>query len=161
MRLPQPLDALGRSLLHAWQDRAVLLKMISFGLIGCVNATIDFILFSLGHLYFGLPIVAANAISWSVAVTNSYVMNSKITFAAESGGRLRLRDYLAFAASQAGGFVANTLTVIVASYLLRSLLGETHAVLAAKVLAIGASFVVDFSLSHFVVFRRRTPTAEH
>jgi putative flippase GtrA len=30
-------------------------------------------------------------------------------------------------------------------------------VLAAKFLAILASFVVNFSLSHFVVFRARTP----
>jgi putative flippase GtrA len=153
MRLPQPLDALGRLLLQAWHDRAVLLKMISFGLIGCVNASIDFGVFSLGYFYLGLPIVAANVISWCVAVTNSYVMNSKITFAAESGGRLRLKDYAGFAASQTGGLAANTITVIVASYFIP--------VLFAKVLAIGASFVVDFSLSHFVVFRRRTPTAEH
>ena len=35
-------------------------------------------------------------------------------------------------------------------------------VLVGKVLAIGASFLVNFSLSHFVVFRRARPTAlEH
>jgi putative flippase GtrA len=30
-------------------------------------------------------------------------------------------------------------------------------VLIGKVLAIGASFLVNFSLSHFVVFRKRGP----
>jgi hypothetical protein len=34
-------------------------------------------------------------------------------------------------------------------------------VLIGKLLAIGASFVVNFSLSHFVVFRRRGPPTAH
>ena len=41
----------------------------------------------------------------------------------------------------------NTTTVLVASYFMPVLVG--------KLLAIGASFLVNFSLSHFVVFRRR------
>jgi putative flippase GtrA len=135
----------------AWHERAILLKAISFGLVGLVNLAIDFGVFSLGYFYFGLPIIAANVIAWIVAVTNSYVLNSLFTFAAESGGRLRVKDYLAFCASQAGGLIANTGTVFVASYFMPVLLG--------KVLAIGAGFLVNFSLSHFVVFRARHPKA--
>ena len=37
--------------------------------------------------------VAANMISWAVAVTGSYVLNSSITFAGEFGGKLRWRGY--------------------------------------------------------------------
>jgi putative flippase GtrA len=70
-----------------------------------------------------------------------------ITFRAETGRRLNVKAYLTFAATQVGGLVANTATVVVASFFMP--------VLFAKVLAIAASFVVDFSLSHFVVFRRR------
>jgi putative flippase GtrA len=131
----------------AWHERAILLKAISFGLVGLVNLAIDFGVFSLGYFYFGLPIIAANVIAWIVAVTNSYVLNSLFTFAAESGGRLRVKDYLAFCASQAGGLIANTGTVVVASYFMPVLIG--------KVFAIGAGFLVNFSLSHFVVFRAR------
>ena len=137
-------------LVPPWLDRALMLKATSFALIGCVNATIDFIVFSIGYFYFGLPIVVANIISWCVAVTNSYVMNSLITFAAESGRRLSVKAYLTFAATQLGGLFANTLTVVIASFFIP--------VVFAKVLAIGASFVVDFSLSHLVVFRRREET---
>jgi putative flippase GtrA len=136
-------------LIRAWRERAILLKAVSFGLVGVVNLAIDFAIFSLGYFYFGLPIIAANVIAWIVAVTNSYVLNSLITFAAESGGKLRARDYLAFCLSQAGGLVANTTTVFVASYFMPVLIG--------KVLAIGAGFAVNFSLSHFVVFRARRP----
>ena len=60
---------------------------------------------------------------------------------------MRARAYITFAISQVAGLVANTATVFVASYFMPVLLG--------KLLAIGASFLVNFSLSHFVVFRKR------
>src|ERR1700745_65549 len=84
-------------LVAVWHERAILLKAVSFGLVGLVNLTIDFAVFSIGYFYFGLPIIAANVLSWIVAVTNSYVLNSRITFAAESGGKLRVKDCLAVA----------------------------------------------------------------
>jgi putative flippase GtrA len=140
-------ENLCRRVLPAHVDRALVLKAISFAMIGCVNALVDFSVFSFGYFLVGLPIVVANLISWCVAVTNSYVLNSMITFAAESGRRLNFKSYAMFAATQVGGLVANTATVVVASYFIP--------VLFAKILAIGASFVVDFTLSHLIVFRRR------
>lgn len=153
MQFPAPIDSLLQRLLPAWIDRAVLAKAVSFGLIGCVNAAVDFAVFSLNHFYFGLPIVPANVIAWCVAVTNSYVLNSMVTFAAESGRRLNGRRYLTFAATQVGGLLANTATVFFASFFMP--------VLVAKVMAIGASFVVDFTLSHLVVFRRGAQPPSH
>lgn len=133
----------------AWRERAIGLKAISFGLVGVVNAAIDFGLFSFAYYYLGLPIIAANALAWVVAVSGSYVMNSTITFAAESGGKLGVKTYFSFVLSQVAGFLANTATVFLASYVMPVLVG--------KLFAIGASFLVNFSLSHFVVFRRRHP----
>jgi putative flippase GtrA len=98
----------------------------------------------------GVPtvrLIVANVIAWLVAVTGSYVMNSFITFAAESGRTLRWRAYLTFAASGIVGMIANTLVLVLAA--------QAMPVWAAKGLAILASFVVNFSLSHFVVFRAR------
>jgi putative flippase GtrA len=134
-------------LAHSWGLRGTALKAVSFALVGVINATVDFGVFSLAYFYLALPIIAANLLSWTVAVSGSYLMNSQVTFAAESGGRLRLRDYLAFMLSQAGGLIANTATVFVASYFMPVLVG--------KALAILASFIVNFSLSNFVVFRQR------
>jgi putative flippase GtrA len=139
--------ALTRHLREAWQDRAVVLKAMSFALVGVVNFAVDFSLFSLLYFYFGVPIITANILAWCVAVTGSYVMNSLTTFAVESGRQLRLKDYVTFAVSQIGGLIANTTTVFLASYFMP--------VLLAKLLAIGAAFLVNFSLSHFVVFRQR------
>ena len=153
---PPPRPSIPERLTAAWQDRAVLLKAISFGLVGLVNSAIDFAVFSFAYYYLGLPIIVANAMAWIVAVTASYVMNSTIPFAAESGRSLGFGRYLGFAVSQFAGFLANTATVW-------CLVELAHIpAWAGKVVAIGVSFVVNFSLSHFVVFRARRPreTAE-
>src|SRR5262245_63487484 len=110
-------QSLVERLRQAWQDRAIVLKAVSFASIGVVNATIDFSVFTFAHYYLGWRIVLANTMAWIIAVTNSYVMNSLITFAAESGRQLRVKDYAMFAASQAGGLVANTTTVFVVWFL--------------------------------------------
>jgi len=133
----------------AWHERAVTLKALSFGLVGLINSAVDFVVFSFAYYYLGLPIVAANTLAWVIAVTGSYVMNSTITFAAESGRKLGFKRYFGFALSQVAGFFANTATVWCLVELIHI------PAWAAKVVAIGASFAVNFSLSHFVVFRTR------
>lgn len=163
-------------LLVGWRNGALSLKAISFGLIGVVNTAIDYCVFlmaraALGHSSLALAgfasvsafcrcgsaatvaLIAANTISWLVAVSCSYVMNSSITFAAETGRKLRLRAYFAFVVSGIAGWLANTATLLVAAEVL------LLPVWAAKAVAILASFVVNFSLSHFVVFRVRARPA--
>lgn len=140
-----------RRALDAWHRRAIVLKAASFAVVGLVNSAVDFGVFSFAYYYLGLPIVAANVLAWIVAVTGSYVMNSLTTFARESKRELTLKAYLGFAASQVAGLLANTLTVVIASHFMPVWVG--------KVLAIGASFLVNFSLSHFVVFRKRPDAA--
>jgi putative flippase GtrA len=152
MPLPTPLDGLQRRLGEAWRKRAVTLKAASFAVVGVVNTLVDLAVFLAAYNLLGLPLIPANVLAWLVAVSGSYVMNCLITFAAESGGRLRWRAYGAFVASGVAGVIANTVTLVVASYWIP--------VLAAKLLGIVASFAVNFALSHFVVFRTREPRAE-
>lgn len=138
----------------AWHERALALKALSFGLVGLVNSAIDFAVFSLAYYYLGLPIIVANTLAWVVAVSGSYVMNSTITFAHESGRKLAFHRYIGFALSQVAGFLANTVTVW-------CLVELVHIpAWAAKVAAIGVSFAVNFSLSHFVVFRSHKPRGD-
>jgi putative flippase GtrA len=150
MNVQQSFEALNRRLQEAWRERTIALKALSFGLVGLVNLVVDFGVFSIGYFHLGLSIIAANVLAWMIAVSNSYVMNSLTTFAAESGRKLRLRDYVTFAMSQVGGLVTNTTVVVVGSFVMP--------ILMAKLLAIGAGFLVNFSLSHFIVFRR---SSEH
>jgi putative flippase GtrA len=135
-------------------------KAASFGLVGVLNSGVDFAVFWTAVQKFGLPLIPANMLSWLVAVSGSYVMNSLFTFAAESGGKLGWRAYGTFVASGIAGLIANTTTLVVAAKLMPLLLaGEAAQLAAAKACAILASFVVNFSLSHFVVFRRRAGPA--
>jgi putative flippase GtrA len=165
MWLPPPLEALSRRVFPDPGRRAVAFKAVSFALVGVVNASVDFGVFSFFYFYLGFPILLANMISWIIAVTGSYVMNSMTTFAAESGRKLRLRSYATFLLAQVAGFIANTATVYLVPILIGKLLGigsaSTTLVLIGKLLAIGSSFLVNFSLSHFVVFRHRGQSATH
>ena len=142
-----PLRSLFDRALTAWHGRGIALKGASFAFIGVFNTLIDLGVFLTAYNVLALPLVPANVLAWIVAVSFSYVMNSFITFARESGRRLRWRDYGTFAASGIAGVVANTATLVIASYWVP--------VLAAKLMAIGVSFLVNFTLSHFVVFRAR------
>src|SRR6266852_5028937 len=152
MRLPAPLDRLQRRLARAWHERAVTLKAASFAMVGVVNTLVDYSVFLSAYYLIQLPLIPANVLAWLVAVSGSYVMNCFITFAAESGRQLRLRDYGTFVASGVAGVITNTTVLVVLSYWIP--------VLPAKLLAILASFLVNFALSHFVVFRPRDRRVE-
>jgi putative flippase GtrA len=157
---------------EGWRNRALGLKALSFGLIGVVNTVVDYGVFLIARATFNesasalaafasfadfcqcgnattVSLIAANTLSWLVAVSGSYVMNSSITFAAESGRKLTRRAYLTFVASGVAGWLANTATLLIAAEIL------LLPVWLAKAIAILASFVVNFTLSHFVVFRVR------
>jgi len=153
-------------MLAAWHARGVGLKAMSFAFVGVINAAVDYGVF---FLAFGVLkhstgavalasalaqaccmnvekwlIIPANIIAWLVAVSGSYVMNSYTTFARESGRKLNWRAYGTFVVSGIAGVIANTTTVVIAV--------QFVPVWAAKLIAILVGFVVNFSLSHFVVF---------
>jgi putative flippase GtrA len=142
-----------RPLIDAARTRFEFMRKAStFALVGVINTAVDFCVFMVGYKLMHLGLIPANLLSWIVAVSGSYVLNSMITFAAESGRRLTLRAYVSFVASGIAGLIGNTTTLWLASFFVP--------VLIAKVVAIGASFVLNFSLSHFVVFRKRTTDDE-
>lgn len=148
VRDDSPRQSLLERLRQAWAERALALKAASFASIGLVNTGIDFAVFWSEVHYLGWPLVPANMLSWLVAMTFSYVMNSFITFGLESGRKLHGRDNLNFAASGiVAGMMASTATLLVLSYAM--------SVLVAKLVSILVSFLVNFPLSHFVVFRAK------
>ncbi len=167
-------DTVRAKLEDGWRNRALSLKALSFGLVGVVNTVVDYSVFLLARAAlsrspaalaaFGalaeschcsnkttVSLIAANMMSWMVAVTGSYIMNSSITFAAESGRKLHWRAYLAFVVASIAGWLANTAALVAAAEVL------LLPIWAAKAVAVVASFGVNFALSHFVVFRVRTP----
>ena len=150
--IPGGLKNIASRLRVAWHERAIALKAISFAMVGVVNTVIDFSVFWSATTLLHWPLVPSNVLAWLVAVSFSYAMNTFITFGPESGRVLRLRDYATFAASGVAGMVTSTATLFVLSYVMP--------VLFAKLLSILVSFVVNFSLSHFVVFKAKKPRAD-
>lgn len=172
MSLVGYLSAVRFWLFDCWRRRAVGLKAVSFALVGIVNTLVDYSVFLIVRAVFAqspailslfastsiscrcasattVSLIAANMVSWSVAVSGSYILNSSITFAAESGRKLRWRSYAIFFASGIVGWIANTAMLVFAAQVL------LFPVWLAKAFAILASFCVNFTLSHFVVFRAR------
>ena len=147
MSLSVSLGALRARVVDAWRQRAVALKALSFATVGLINTAVDATIFFLLLGYVTTSLIAANVAAWLVAVTGSYVMNSFTTFSAETGGKLRLKDYAGFVGSGMVAVIATTITVVVAA--------KFMPVWAAKGIAILVSFAVNFSITHFVVFRPR------
>lgn len=165
-------DSIQARLIALWRARAISVKAAAFALVGVINTAVDYCVFLLARSAYqhmpaalwlfdsmaadcrcGTPrtmlLVAANVTSWTIAVSGSYVLNSSITFAAESGRQLRLNRYLTFILAGVVGLIANTAALVFTAQVL------LLPVYIAKAVAILASFVVNFSLSHFVVFRVR------
>lgn len=138
-----------RSLARTWRRSRTSLKLVSFALVGIGNTAIDFGVFTLCYELLELPLVPANVIAWLVAVSCSYVVNTMTTFSAESGRVLRRRDYLSFMASGVLGVIATTVTLVVLSHYMQ--------VMIAKLISILVGFLVNFTMSNFVVFRARKP----
>ena len=157
-----------------WRERGIFIKAVSYAVIGLINVGVDAVVFFIG--YFTLTswpaaqetlggisqacggcvttttatLITANVCSWIVAVSGSYVMNSHITFALETGRQLRWRSYAKFVVTQIVGITVSTTVLVTAA--------KVMPVWQAKGLAILVSFLVNFTLTNFIVFRTRRPT---
>jgi putative flippase GtrA len=130
-------------------------QIFRFGLVGLVNAGVDAAIFFtavaiLTHvasvaIHPDWVLILSNTCAWIVAVTGSYVLNTRFTFAHHAGGKMSLRDYLLFAVSQFGGFIAHTAMLVAAA--------KYFPLPVAKLLGIGVGFVVNFTLARVIVFR--------
>ena len=147
-----PLENLRARLVAAWRDGAVSLKAMSFAMVGLINTVVDATAFFLLLGYVTSSLVFANVGAWLTAITGSFVMNSLTTFSAETGGRLRMKHFPGFVMSGIVAVTASTTAVVIAA--------KFMPVWAAKGIAILVSFAVNFTITHFVVFRRKSESAD-
>jgi putative flippase GtrA len=168
MKLPAPLESLWLRVLSGWREGAVSLKALSFAIVGLINTAVDATIFFLLLGYVTPSLVVANVTAWFIANTGSYVMNSLTTFSGETGGKLTLKHYAGFVGSGIVAVTATTLTILLVDKFLPMLVPWTAAAkvgnvafasVVAKVIAIFVSFAVNFSITHFVVFRPRAGAA--
>jgi putative flippase GtrA len=121
--------------------------MVRFGLVGGLNTLVDFVVFAALHVGLGTPLVLANVLAWLVAMTNSYVLNTRFTFK-EPGREKPLVDLkrgLRFFGVSVGA-------LLVASGLLIAL-AEIMPALTAKAVLIVVMPVLSFAAYRLIVYR--------
>ncbi len=64
--------------------RPIVRQFIKFGIVGMLNTGIDIALLSAFHYLLHIPEILANTLSFSIAVTNSYLMNRRWTFSSDN-----------------------------------------------------------------------------
>ncbi|OGY89707.1 MAG: hypothetical protein A2927_00105 [Candidatus Komeilibacteria bacterium RIFCSPLOWO2_01_FULL_45_10] len=128
----------------------VLKQFIRFSLVGVISTLIDFLVyFGLTRLivWFGHYYLVANAISFTLAVINSFILNRHWTFADGSDRKLHFK-FIKF-------FIVNFFTLIVVElslyYLVEHLLIYD---LFAKILVLLISVISNFCLIKFWVFKK-------
>ena len=141
-----PLQNIIDRLTVAWHERAVALKAASFGMVGVANSAVDFGVFSFCYYYLRLPIIAANTSGLGCRGDRllcdefDHYLRRRVGPAPRRQTLFRFRGVAGrrIFRQYRHGVVPGHIAYIPAW--------------AAKVAAIGVSFVINFSLSHFVVF---------
>ena len=137
------MESLTNQIAAALHNRTLAIKLLGLPMIGVVNTIIDISIFTAAYKIFALPLIASNVFAWLVAVSASYLMNTSITFGRETGGIFTWKDYSCFAISGVIGAIVATATHV----------SHYTAIFVAKLISIVAAFVVNFSVSHFIIFR--------
>ena len=78
------ISAVGRHPLIA--ERPLVKQFLKFGLVGALNTFIDYALFSIFTSLLGIHYLLANILSFSIAVTSSFILNRRWTFQSRHHG---------------------------------------------------------------------------
>ncbi len=108
-------------------------QMVRFGIVGVLNTVIDFGLLNVLYHVVGWPLLAANTVSVTAGITNSFLWNKHWTFSS-GGWRCWRREAMVFLAVSFGGLLINDAGI----YILHTITGETS-VLAVNAQKLGAS----------------------
>ena len=132
-------------------------QKVRFGIVGVINTVVDFVVLLCLTLGFGLGTGAANIISSSCALATSYVLNKKAVFRGSGGPRQLL---LFVVVTVVGIWLVQTGVVVYSEQILRSLMGASGqnawALIAAKIVGTGATFVWNYLWYSRVVFRHES-----
>lgn len=128
-------------------------EKVRFGLVGIANTAIDFsILFTLTA--FGIPVLIANIFSTSTAFCFSFFANKKYTFKVSGNAK---REFLLFIVVTLFGLwgIQTLIIKVITSLLDPTTLPDQLILVIAKVLAIIASLIWNYTLYSRVVFKQK------
>lgn len=85
--------------------------LLRFGAVGVVNTIVDFAIFITLVRYFEWNLLLANAVSYLIAVSNSYVLNLIWTFTKSQGAKFGAHSYLLFVTVNTVGFLIGSVVI--------------------------------------------------
>ena len=134
-------------------------QFLRFAVIGLINTGVDFLVLNLLIWATGIKegngIIPLNIISFTVAVTNSYILNKRWAFNDQTKGDTAKKFSNFLLISVIGAFI-NTAIVRVGSTNIDPMFGLSQVlwVNAAKIVATGVSLVWNFIGYKLVVFKK-------
>ncbi len=142
--------------------KKIIRQFSKFVVIGLMNTAIDFAILNLLMwwigIYKGSWIILLNALSFSVAVINSYLWNKYWTFRAKEADEAGevVKEFSQFAAVTLIGLAINTSVVFGVTTFVQPLFGLSPEIWAnlAKVAATGFSLIWNFIGYKFIVFKK-------
>ncbi len=125
-------------------------KAIQFGLVGILGTVTNLLMFFIIGDILGLNENLSAILSFSLAVTQNYLLNSFWTYR-DTIPRASFRKYTHFVAVSLIGLAVNLAVLNSVLYLFPDLKWKT----IAQAAGIGTAFILNFVFSHFIVFRKR------
>lgn len=120
--------------------------LLKFGAVGVVNTILDFAIFITLVRYFEWNLLLANAVSYIVAVTNSYVLNLLWTFTKSQGAKFGAHSYLRFVTVNTVGFLIGSVVI----WQLHDILTPEFAKLISIIITLAWNY---FATKRFVIER--------
>lgn len=140
-------------------NKKLIIQISKFAIIGVLNTGIDFAVLNLlmwqTGIYSGRYIILLNAISFSVAVINSYFWNKFWIFRAKETTQTG-KEFFQFIAITLVGMAINTAIVFSVTTLIPPMFGLSVELWAnlAKVVATGISLIWNFTGYKLIVFKK-------
>lgn len=120
--------------------------LLRFGVVGVVNTIVDFAIFITLVRYFEWNLLLANAVSYIIAVSNSYVLNLIWTFRKSEGAKFGAHSYMLFVVVNTVGFLIGSLVI----WQLQDIVIPEF----AKLMSIAITLIWNFfATKHFVIER--------
>lgn len=120
-------------------------QALRFAVTGVLNTALDFTVFFTLIYLFDFHIIGANSVAFLIAVSFSYAVNKIWTFSGRISGRSLASEWMRFTVISVGGFLLATLVLY--------LLVPALPVLIAKSIATGVSFLWNFLLVRFHIWK--------
>lgn len=127
-------------------------RFVKFGLVGTSGAVVDFTVLNLAYRIGGLPLVAANSLSFTLAVLSNFTWNRLWTFP-ESRARPIRSQLPRFALVNVVGLVINNLILVGLHALLSPVVGDPWDYNLAKAVAIVIVLSWNFGANRLWTYR--------